>query len=448
MAMTVSGDMGIWKALSEANLRMYQYNMERGRIILQGGAAQEMQRELKRIDSVYSGKKEDEYEAQINATFVKKMALAETNSSLTNALKDIEELRLDLAELSSLAVNGATEAFDEKLKDINLRVGSSSGSLDNLSNLIGNRSRGSWTSQVKLASAGGMDIQYKSQFLGSDYQIITDDGRTLSYDAYSKSIGGADYKFGNLVIDENASTIGNGGRIVFTDSETGETVEGTLKMGGLKIGNAWMYGMQDTSSLARNISTLKGEITTLIGEETVKNLLGANSPAFADLSEDDRNLVLATLDADTVAAVQSKMADIATVQSQYDTAKLANKDVGKDVAQVVKQALKLLNKAASEYEFAGSMVTATINGYDSQMKDLQRKYDDAATETLNAKTAARKALQVKIDLIDKKFALTSTTNATLISGLFSYQNDESSKKSLFDVLKTDQYTALKNLLGQ
>ena len=447
MAMTVGGSSGIWKALSEANLRLYQYNMERGRILVQGGAALEMDRELKRIDAKYDGKKEAEYEAQIEKVFGQKTALAETKASLDSALKKIDTLRTDLLEMASFAVSGSTEAVDLKLHDINFSVGSSSGSLENLSNLIGNRSRGSWSNKTSIVSANGIDIQLKSQFLGSDYQIITDDGRTLSYDRVTKSVGS--YEFANLTVDQSQSTIENGGRIVFnyynSDTDSYETVEGTLKMGGLKIGNAWMYGLEDSSHYAREISTMQSDVNAIV-EETVKANKGA-AAQFFKLSETEKNEIIALLDPADAATVQAKMADIATATSDYDAVLVSNREAGKEMAAVIKQAIKELEKAALGFESSSALVNSAMNKFDSQMKDLQRKYDDAAEETFNAKTAARAALKTKMDLLDKKFALTSTTNATLISGLFSYEDADTSKKSIYDILGTDQYSAYKNLMG-
>ncbi len=190
MAMTVSGSkMGIWKALSDANLRLYQYNMERGRILLQGAAAEQMQREMAKLDSVYDGKKEAEYEAQINATFQKKEDLAASSVRLADALKDIESLRLTLAEMSDAAASGKSELFDAKLSELNITAGSSTGSIENLANLIGNRSRGSWSSTTEILSVNGMDISLKSQFLGSDYQIALDDGSMLSMSSLQGKVG-------------------------------------------------------------------------------------------------------------------------------------------------------------------------------------------------------------------------------------------------------------------
>ena len=411
MAMTINGSMGIWKALSEANLRLYQYNMERGRIILQGAAAQEAEREMARLDVIYDGRKESEYEAQINAIYNQKTALADISSSLTAAQKKIGDLRLALSELSSFAAAGNSDGFDAKLKEINDIVGSSTTAYDQPDNLIGNRYHGSWRSQTNLTTANGVDIQYKSQFLGSDYQIVTDDGRVLSYNPSSESVG--DYRFENLTIDRNASNIQDGGRIVFTDSETGETIEGTLKMGGLGIGSSWMYGMESTSALSKEISVLNQEI--------------------AALKVDEEGNPIETLSEETLALIAQKEADITSKTAMIETMRESNKSFGTDAAASIKQAMKLLDKVALEYEYAGSMVTSAINGYDVQMSDLQRKYDEAAEETLNARTAARQALQVKADLLDKKFALSSTTSATLIGGLFSYESVDS-KKTIYDIL--------------
>lgn len=430
MAMSVGGSsMGIWKALSDANLRMYQYNMERGRIILAGAAAQEMQRELTRIDNVYNGKKEAEYEAQINAAYEKKQALATTSASLKNALKDIDDIRLALSEMSSAAVSGKSELFDEKLKELNILVGSSTGSEENLSNLVGNRSRGSWSDRVEIFTANGIDVPLKSQFLGTDYQIVLDDGRTISLDSSNKSVGS--YKFDGLemtaVTDpNNGPNLVNGSKVEFTYTykdedgvEQTENYAGTLKMGGLQIGNSWLYGLEDTSLLSRSVSTLENELKVLKDDET----------GNADL-------------------IVGKTTELDAAKDLRTNAEIQNKTNGKILAGIVKQAMKTLDKAAREYEFANDMVTSTINGYDTTMKDLQRKYDDAATATLNARTAARTAATAKAKLSDTKFALSSTTSSVLISGLFSYTNAATEKKSLFDVLKVDQYSAYKNLMGK
>ncbi len=414
---------GIWKVLSEANLRLYQYNMERGRTILQGAAAQEMQRELARIDSVYDGKKEASYETQINALYEKKAALADTGASLTQAISRLQEMRLTLNQMSSAAFSGKTELFDENLKDLNYLAGSSTGTESNLSNLIGNRNRGTWTSTIGLVSANGMDIQLKSQFMGTDYQIALDDGQTLSFDPSAKTVGS--YKFDDLKLapPSEASSITDGSKIHFTTGEKDENdvlkvFTGTLKMGGLDIGSAWMYGLQETNTFSKKIAALEKEISTLQTKDATGN---------ADLIAENQT------------ALDLEKAKLADAQEK-------NKTGGKILAALVNQTVKELDKVVREYEFANDMVKSATSNFDTTMKDIQRKYDDAAAESLNARTAARTALQAKMKLVDTKFALASTTSSVLISGLFSY-TDTTEKKSLFDVLGTNQYDAYKKLMG-
>lgn len=446
MAMIVGDTSGIWNALSQANLRLYQFNMERGRILLQGAAAQEMIRELAHINAVYDGKKETAYEAQINKLFAEKSDLAATKTSLDNALKKIENLRLEYINLAGLAVSGATEAFDLKLHDINYCAGSSTGSLENLTNLIGNRSRGTWSDRVTIVSINGFDIQVRSQFLGSDYQIVSDDGRTLSYDRINKSVGPC--AFSDLAVGTSQSAIEDGGRIVFKyhnpDTLADETIEGTLKMGGLAIGNAWMYGMEDTSRYARDITSLKNDINALV-EETVQANKGTAARFFA-LPANEQNDIIALLNPSDAATVQAKLAEIGTLSFAYEAARESNKAVGKELAATVKQAIRQLDKATQDFEMSSALVNSATKKYDTLMKDLQRKYDDASRETLNAKSAARTALKAKMELADTKFALSSTTAATLISGLFSYKTRDNTT-SLFDILKKDQYRAYKDLMG-
>ncbi len=410
MAMVVNGGMGIWKALSDANLRLYQFNMERGRIILQGAAAQNMEREMAKIDALYDDRKENELEAQINALFDKKTTLADNGARLTSALKNIEEAKLLLAEMSSAAISGKSELFDQKLKELNALMGSSTGSQENLSNLVGNRNRGTWGGSSELLSVNGMDIELKSQFLGSDYQIVLEDGSTLALNSAQGTVGDTAFNDLKIVSPMDPNGIGNGAQIQFTNGETdgnGDLIvhTGTLKMGGLQIGNSWMYGQEDTNSLSRDITAMQKEIDAMTLEDEVGN----------------------------AARISLKQAELDAALGARTAIEERNKTNGKILADRVNQAMKVLDKAQGEYAFANEMVNTTVNGYDASMKDLQRKYDDAAEERLNARTAAREAQLAKMKLLDMKFSLSSTTSATLISGLFNY-TDPNKKSSLFDVL--------------
>lgn len=97
-------------------------------------------------------------------------------------------------------------------------------------------------------------------------------------------------------------------------------------------------------------------------------------------------------------------------------------------------AMKRISKVEREYRVGEALLTAGRDKVITEMATATKEHQVALDKEVNEKDAALKALQARMDLTEKIFALSGTTSATFIEGLFNREPVGGEKKSVLDIV--------------
>ncbi len=265
MAGTIKAGGDIAGAFSRIQADQFSGHMERTQLQVQLALQKQQVRDYAALQDKYDGSKEARIEAEIDTLFAKKSKLATQVSRLESAVKEFNDVRIDLYEIKD-ASTGAAAAFDTEINQLNTQVGNRKLYPHRL---LGNpgHGNGSWLSDSTVVDTGIISTTVTTKFLGVDYYIELDaGGGRFTPDLENRTLGGpASISFDNLQLDSYDSATG---AIQFTDT-TGPTVyNGTLYKGGTGIMSGWLYnnlvGAGDQTNAQDDVDTA---IQTMIDTE-------------------------------------------------------------------------------------------------------------------------------------------------------------------------------------
>lgn len=198
---------------------------------------------------------------------------------------------------------------------------------------------------------------------------------------------------GSIEVTVSTNYIGNGWAI---DLDSGETLvpdheEGTLSGGGVSL------DMADLTLVSRD----GDDVTFSDGTNTYTGTLrrgggGVLSPWLYN-------------DFATEADREEAMADISAAMSRLTTIE-------------------------RDYRYAESFLTASLNGVETRMDDLNDKYERLQEEELDERSAAIKAVQTRYSMMEKSFALTANTSLALIENTLLAPEVGPQEDSFFDTI--------------
>lgn len=94
-------------------------------------------------------------------------------------------------------------------------------------------------------------------------------------------------------------------------------------------------------------------------------------------------------------------------------------DFSNDAGDAAADAIRAMDNAQRSLQQNEAVLEAMVNSYSLKMKDMTEEWGKVTDEEMAAKSAERKAIQLRMSLTESNFAVSSNAGAYLIHGLFS-----------------------------